>query len=177
MPTLNRFPLLGLWAREAALRLGYNSEDAQSLGHAYAVLYAIRAQSVPRPKYPRGDATATSDPIPAATPDDPDLIDLGGDELEVRYTPAGRIHGIVGRAQPQTPRTYEVSVQRKFPGDYHHRLERAFEEVWNTIEPRQILSGRLIYKLYDQWKKSCAAGRMVDLDKLLKWCEERTANP
>ena len=43
MPNLNRFPLLGLWAREAAHRLGYADHDADTLGHAYAVLYAIRA--------------------------------------------------------------------------------------------------------------------------------------
>ena len=44
MPTLNRFPLLGLWAREAATRIGYTAPDADTIGHAYAVLYAIRAQ-------------------------------------------------------------------------------------------------------------------------------------
>lgn len=50
MPTLNRFPLLGLWAEEAARRLGYRKDGAESLGHAYSVLYAIRAQRVQRPK-------------------------------------------------------------------------------------------------------------------------------
>jgi hypothetical protein len=43
MPTLNRFPILGLWAEEAARRIGYSKDEAESLGHAYAVLYAIRA--------------------------------------------------------------------------------------------------------------------------------------
>ena len=48
MPNLNRFPLLGLWAKEAARRIGHNDADAQTIGHAYAVLYAIRANSPDR---------------------------------------------------------------------------------------------------------------------------------
>ena len=35
MPSLNRFPLLGLWAREAAHRIGYSDAEADVLGHAY----------------------------------------------------------------------------------------------------------------------------------------------
>ena len=46
MPTLNRFPLLGLWAKGAARRLGYTKDESEALGHAYAVLYAIRANAV-----------------------------------------------------------------------------------------------------------------------------------
>src|SRR5690242_5637434 len=49
MATLNRFPLLGLWAEEAARRIGYPKAEAESLGHAYAVLYAIRAQRLRQP--------------------------------------------------------------------------------------------------------------------------------
>ena len=48
MATLNRFPLLGLWAREAAHRIGYPDREADVLGHAYAVLYAIRANTPTR---------------------------------------------------------------------------------------------------------------------------------
>jgi hypothetical protein len=37
------------------------------------------------------------------------------------------------------------------------------------------LDGRLVYDLYDTWKKSCGAGRMVDLDELLRWCQPETS--
>jgi hypothetical protein len=50
MPTLNRFPLLALWAKEAARRMGYTVAESEALGHAYAVLYAIRAAGKPRQK-------------------------------------------------------------------------------------------------------------------------------
>ena len=40
-PTLNRFPLLGLFAHRAAKKLGYPEEDARLLGYSTALLYAI----------------------------------------------------------------------------------------------------------------------------------------
>jgi hypothetical protein len=33
-PTLNRFPLLGLWAKEAARRVGYSKGESEALGAA-----------------------------------------------------------------------------------------------------------------------------------------------
>jgi hypothetical protein len=36
---------------------------------------------------------------------------------------------------------------------------------------------RLVYDLYDEWKKSSGVGRLVDLDKLLAWSRERARNP
>jgi len=40
-PTLNRFPLFGLFAHQAACRLGYAENDARLLGYSTALLYAI----------------------------------------------------------------------------------------------------------------------------------------
>ena len=39
--TLNRFPLFGLFAYRAALRMKYPEETAKLLGYSTAVLYAI----------------------------------------------------------------------------------------------------------------------------------------
>ena len=61
MTTLNRFPLLSLWAREVARRLGYTAAEAESLGHAYAVLYAIRAAGKPKHKDDQPGAKKDSD--------------------------------------------------------------------------------------------------------------------
>jgi hypothetical protein len=40
-PTLNRFPLFGLFAHQAARHLGYPEDDARLLGYSTALLYAI----------------------------------------------------------------------------------------------------------------------------------------
>src|SRR5947209_215522 len=123
MPVLNRFPLLGLWAKEAARRLGYTRDEAEALGHAYAVLYAIRAAAPARAK--KKDAEAEK---PRRRPAEPagEQIDFGGDRLDVVRDDGGRLQGHVGGDGPQTAHTYEVSVESKFPAGYYEKLEKAF---------------------------------------------------
>jgi hypothetical protein len=166
MPTLNRFPLLGLWAEEAARRLGYRRDEAESLGHAYAVLYAIRANRRPKSAQEAAKKAAKEHKHPAAR-----QVHFGGDDLDVTSAD-GHVRGKVGGGKPQTPASYESSVEGKFPAGYYERLRKAFRRVLRTVPPRQ-LRGRLVYDLYDEWKRQCGVGRLVDLDRLLEWCDER----
>lgn len=163
MPTLNRFPLLGLWAREAARRIGYSAPEADALGHAYAVLYAIRANMRPeqRKEAPRGKPKRR---LPA------EHVEFGGDTLDVVHDEAGHLLGRVGGDRPQTPRTYRTSVARKFPEGYLEQVAGAFRKVLDRVPAKQ-LDGPMIYDLYDRWKKEAGVGRRVDLDKLIEWCE------
>jgi hypothetical protein len=169
MPTLNRFPLLALWAKEAARRIGYTVAESEALGHAYAVLYAIRAAGKPHKKPKEG---APTKPRPKAPPLPVSEIDFGGDRIPVIPRAAGKVGGFVG-GEPQTSRSYRSHVIHKFPPGYYKKLEEAFRLVFQTYRPKE-LNGRLLYELYDGWKKSCGAGRLVDLDKLLAWCDRRT---
>jgi hypothetical protein len=169
---LNRFPLLGLWAREAAHRLGYSDADADTIGHAYAVLYAIRANSTSKPvKYKDKEAAAAVEKA-LAEKTEIERLDFCDDELQVSRNAQGRLIGHVGNALPQTPETYRYKVVGKFPPAWHEKLQTAFRNFFQAYPPDR-LNTRILYTLYDQWKKSCAAGRLVDLDKLIKWCEER----
>lgn len=173
MAILNRFPLLGLWAKEAALRLGYAVGEAKALGHAYAVLYAIRA-AAPRVRHEEKAAAK-----PARKHVETEQIDFSGDKIDITRDANGKVLGLVGHEQPQTARSYRSQVEAKFPDDYYEKLEKAFRAVWHTIPPGQI-KDRRVYKVYDQWKKLCGVGREVDLDKLLDWCEKagkQTARP
>jgi hypothetical protein len=171
VPTLNRFPLLGLWAEEAARRLGYTRGEAEALGHAYAVLYAIRARGPQHKK-------AAEEKKPAAKParEPAEQVEFGGDRLDVTRNEGDRVQGLVGGDTPQTPRSYAVSVARKFPPGYYEKLQEAFRTLFKALPPRAMKT-RLVYELYDEWKKSCGVGRLVDLDKLLAWCRERAKNP
>jgi hypothetical protein len=166
MPVLNRFPLLGLWAKEAARRLGYPKDEAESLGHAYAVLYAIRAAAPRKARKEEAEAARPRKKRRAA-----EEVEFGGDQLEV-VREGGRLRGHVGGDGPQTPHSYEVSVEDKFPLGYYEKLEKAFREVFRRYPPRAFKKDRLLYTLYDRWKKSCGVGRSVDLDELLRWCRE-----
>jgi hypothetical protein len=172
MPSLNRFPLLGLWAREAARRVGHNDADAQTIGHAYAVLYAIRANSPTRPVAYKDKEAAASAKAALAQPSPIELLEFGGDRLEISRGPEGQIIGRVGGQLPQTAETYRYKVEGKFPAGYRQKVQEAFRALLQAYSPEK-LNSKLIYSLYDQWKKQCAAGRMVDLDKLIKWCQDR----
>jgi hypothetical protein len=165
--TLNRFPLLGLWAEEAARRIGYSKDEAESLGHAYAVLYAIRARG--KPHLPASAKTEIKHRKPVAT----ERMEFGGDQLDVVHR-NGKVRGLVGHAQPQTPESYRASVEHKFPPGDYRRLQKAFRAVFRQFPPKRVDS-RLIYDLYDQWKQQCAVGRLVNLDQLLAWCQEHGA--
>ncbi|MBY0233181.1 MAG: hypothetical protein K2W96_28190 [Gemmataceae bacterium] len=168
MTTLNRFPLLGLWAREAALRVGHAPADADALGHAYAVLYAIRASVPPRAK----DAKTPQAAPPAEGGRPVERLLFAGDEIDIRRV-GERIIGQVG-GDAQTPGSFRHKIRGKYPAGWFDRLEAAFRAVLARHEPER-LGSRLVYSLYDQWKKACAAGRLVDLDRLLAWCEGRAA--
>jgi hypothetical protein len=166
MPTLNRFPLLGLWAREAARRIGYSAPDAEAIGHAYAVLYAIRANK--RPKTASAHEPAVRPKPRHAT----DQLSFAGDQLDIVYDDAGHIQGLVGGDRPQTPRSYRVSIVNKFPPGYFGQLTEAFQKVLKAYPPKSM-DGRIVYDLYDEWKQACGVGRRVDLDKLIEWCAQR----
>lgn len=169
MALLNRFPLLGLWAREAALRIGYSEAESDTLGHAYAVLYAIRANSPIRPgKYKDMDAKAAADKVKEENPAI-DRLRFGDDELQISRDREGRLIGRVGDAEPQTPQSYRYKIVSKFPGDWYGKVQSAFRDFLSTYS-RERLDSRALYTLYDSWKKSCASGRMVDLEKLVAWC-------
>ena len=129
MTTLNRFPLLGLWAEEAARRLGYRKDEAESLGHAYAVLYAIRA----RPRSPR---TPAAKPTHANKHAASHRIRFCGDDIDAAYDVDGRLRGKVGGGRRQTPASYRSAVEAKFPPGYYDRLQKAFHDLLKTLPPR-----------------------------------------
>lgn len=172
MASLNRFPLLGLWAREAARRIGYPEMEADVLGHAYAVLYAIRANSLIRPgKYKDKEAEAAARRVKDESPEITGL-EFGEDELQVSRTSEGVLVGRVGNAEPQTPQSFRYKIVSKYPAGYYDKVRVAFHDFLEAYTPEK-LNTKLIYRLYDQWKKQCAAGRLVDLDKLIEWCDKR----
>jgi hypothetical protein len=172
MPNLNRFPLLGLWAREAAARMGYDDTDADTIGHAYAVLYAIRANSPTRPVIYKDKEAAAAAEKALADKSPVEALRFCGDDLEVTRDSAGRLTGRVGGALPQTPQSFRYKVASKFPAGYYEKVQAAFRSFFGAVEPERVNS-RFLYAVYDQWKKGCAAGRLVDLDRLIRWCEER----
>jgi hypothetical protein len=88
-----------------------------------------------------------------------------------RRTSNGELVGRVGNAEPQTPQSYRYKIVSKFPADSYLTLQTAFHDFLQAYSPEK-LNTRLVYALYDQWKKSCAAGRLINLEKLIAWCAD-----
>jgi hypothetical protein len=171
MPTLNRFPLLGLWAREAAARIGYPAEECDVIGHAYAVLYAIRANSPSKPyHYKDADAKKAADKVKKENPAIEKLT-FADDELNVSRTSEGVLVGRVGDAEPQTSQSYRYKIVKKYPEGWYEKVQEAMQEFFATYDT-QKLDTRVVYTLYDNWKKSCAQGTLVDLEKVIAWCQK-----
>ena len=174
MTKLNRFPLLGLWARAAAERMGYSVDEAKIIGHAYAVLYAIRARGpkISSRKYRKSKKVKTVEYAIGGN-DNIDKLKFCGDFLEMEFDEEFNIvKGLVGGGKPpQTPETYEKSIERKFPEDFHLRLYKKFSEFFESVSKME-LDSKLVYDLYDRWKKECGVGRFVDLEKLEEWIDE-----
>lgn len=176
MATLNRFPLFGLWNRVAATHLGYAEDEAMCIGHAVAVLYAIRAKGGGKAK----SHSKSSKTIPAgdtaqalATED----VRFGGDSLPCEFDVEGRVlRCLVGVQAPkdaaQTPDSYRSAVQEKIPPEHLAALSDAMAALLATYQEKELL-GSLLYDIYDEWKQGCKAGRRVDLDLLVKWLGDR----
>jgi hypothetical protein len=174
MATLNRFPLLALWAREAARRLGYPEREADVIGHGYAVLYAIRANSPKKPVHykDKDAARAAQEALASPTASELETLSFGGDDLQVSRNGRGELVGRVGDQMPQTPESYRYKVMRKFPAGYYERVQAAFRDFLAAVDTDR-LDSKMVYTLYDQWKKECASGGSVDLDRLIQWCHDR----
>lgn len=173
MTTLNRFPVLGLWAKAAAIRIGFDYDEAASLGHAYALLYAIRANSRGGPRlanYSKTKVKVSKNPYEAETQD---RMNFCGDTLETIEI-CNRIRGKVGGKNPQTPESYRKAIIQKFPARYYEVLETAFQEFFDQYSPMKVNS-KMVYSVYDEFKRDCRAkSRFIDLDLLLEWVRERT---
>lgn len=176
MATLNRFPLFGLWNRVAAQVLGYDEDEAKCIGHAVAVLYAIRAQGGARkPKHPKEAAA-----IPAGDGEEllaNEELGFGGDSLPCEMDDDGTVLKCFvgcrsGKDHPQTPDSYDFNVEAKIKPEYLGPLTESMHDLLSSYKTAE-LGGKLIYRLYDEWKKDCKAGRRVDLDELVTWLQER----
>jgi len=82
LPTLNRFPLFGLFAQRAARNMGYSDEEAQLLGYSTARLFAIykaKGQKKDRAEKPRKEPPREVKKLKTET------IEFGGQQYEARH--------------------------------------------------------------------------------------------
>jgi hypothetical protein len=80
--TLNRFPLLGLFAHQVARHLGYPEDDARLLGYSTALLYAIFKAKA---KATKEKAESKKKELPTEIEAKATTLRFGGQEFQVIY--------------------------------------------------------------------------------------------
>jgi hypothetical protein len=166
-PTLNRFPLFGLFAFRAAIKIGYAEDDARLLGYSTALLYAIfKAKSQATKESPEAEKTVPKEIKEAKTA----TIEFGGQEFTVVPGKGKRLKQTIVGHEFHDPDEFDSQVKAKFPEGWYERLAKAFDEYLDAYEPEQL---NHLFDLYKAWRDENKVGfNRVDLEKLLQWLHE-----
>ncbi len=170
--TLNRFPLFGLFAYRAALRMGHSESAARLLGYSTAVLYAIFKAKAQKQKEST-DKEAKKKMPPEVKKAKTGTVEFGGKQFTVIYDDAQHLRKTVVGHEIQTPDKYDSQVEGKFPSDWHDRLAKAFDKYLVPHTPSELNTGNTLYELYKAWRDECKVGfNRVDLEELTRWLKE-----
>ena len=144
--TINRAPVLALWATVVAERLGFSRDEALSLGKAVTGLNAqtkgqhlgvYKKHEVPRE---RREGRA-------------DSVELFGREVPVTRTPEG-IRALA-KGEPVSPKSVQTYLQTKF-GECLPTVRAAMEELAKSMKP-DALAARA-FALYAQFRPQIPEG-------------------
>lgn len=165
-PTLNRFPLFGLFAHQVARHMGYDEDDARLLGFSTALLYAIfkaksqsNKETADKKELPKEIAEAKTKPL-----------QFGGQEFQVIYKGKRLKQTVVG-SEIHDAEEYDSQIKAKFPEGRYDRLSKAFAKYLAAYDAGQLDN---LFDLYKPWRDENKVGfNRVDLEKLLAWLGER----
>jgi hypothetical protein len=148
--TINRAPVLTLWAAVVAERLGYDRDEAATLGKAVAGMNAVsKARTLglvkPAEKPAPGKATARS-----ATAQ---RVELLGRQVPVLRTPKGLRAAKDGK--PVTPESVQRYLDTKF-GESLDAVREAMAALAKSV-PKPELAARA-FALYEEFRPGIPAG-------------------
>jgi len=166
--TLNRFPLLGLFAHQAARHMGYPEDDARLLGFSTALLYAIFKAKAQAKKE---SAESKKKELPTEIAAKTETLQFGGQEFQVIYGKGKRLKQTVVGHEVHDAEEYDSQIRAKFPEGWYDRLAKAFDKYLAAHDPDEL---NWLFDLYKAWRDENKVGfNRVDLEKLAAWLEER----
>jgi hypothetical protein len=166
--TINRAPVLTLWATLVAERLGYAREEALTLGKAVAGLNAqskgrrlgIFAAPAGKPAVKKAGETAPAKPAAAKT------VELMGRAIPVARTKDG-VRAVV-HGKPTDPASVGRYLEQKF-GDAYDDATAALKALARARQPRALAQDA--FALYEAFRPAIPAGQrgwgakgVLDLD-------------
>ncbi len=173
--TINRAPVLTLWAAVVAERLGYNRDEALTLGKALA---GLNAQSKGRRLgIYQAPSEETAKKARERKQGEEYTVMLMGRTVPVVLTDEGVRATTEGR--PTSPSSVEHYLKGKF-GEALPEVQKAMEELARSMPPRQLAARA--YSLYEDFRpeipegtKGWGAKGELDLDRIRESAEKGKA--
>jgi len=169
--TINRAPVLTLWAAVVAERLGFRRDEALTLGRAVAGLNAYakgRSLGIFRPK-PKDVRERRRKLAKGETLE----VDLLGRAVPATHTRDGL--RAVSKGKPIDPESVERYLESKF-GDALPDARAAMRALAKSLPPAKLAEGA--YVLYEAFRPKIPAGKQgwgasgrLDLDRIRKLAE------
>jgi len=147
---INRAPVLTLWATTVAERLGFDEDEALSLGKAVA---GLNAQS-------KGQRLGIFKPVPqevkkarAQKRGEEFLIEICGRQVPAINTPEG-VRAVI-KNQPIEAKSVERYLESKF-GESLGNARAAMRDLAKAFRPEQLLKNA--FSLYEQFRPAIPEG-------------------
>jgi hypothetical protein len=163
--SVNRAPVLTFWAAAVAERLGFDPDEALSLGKAFAGLTAqTKGQRLgiyePKPK--------EAEKARAQEPGEVFRVELMGRAVPAVNTEKGVC--ALAKSRPISPAAVKRYLERKF-GDALPEVRKALKALANAFEPQEL--ARRAFHLYEQFRPEVPEGAqgwgakgVLDLDRI-----------
>ena len=175
--TVNRAPVLTLWATVVAERMGFDTDEAHSLGRAVA---GMNAQSKGQMLgiYTPGK-TADGEPLPKTGLGEELWVELCGRSVPARRFQTGL--RAVKKDEPVDPDKTRTYLKSRFK-DALAPTREAMETLARSLDPEEI--GSRAYGLYTRFRPEIPKGKTgwgargeLDLDLIRSLAERQGAKP
>jgi hypothetical protein len=150
--TINRAPVLTLWATVVAERMGFDSDTALSLGRALAGMNAQSKGQMLGIYRPGQNEDGT--PLPKVGLGEEFWIEFCGRSVPAKQTPQGV--RAVKKDQPVEPEKTRSYLESKFKESLAPARE-AMEELAASMDPKEI--GEKAYGLYTRFRPEIPKGK------------------
>jgi hypothetical protein len=169
---INRAPVLTLWASTVAERLGFDPDEALSLGKAVA---GLNAQS-------KGQRLGIFKPVPhevkkarARKRGKEFFIEIFGRQVPASNTPNG-LRAVI-KNQPIEPKSVERYLESKF-GESLGTVRAAMRDLAKAFPPEQLSTNA--FRLYEEFRPAIPAGvrgwgakGSLDIDRIRSLAKEQ----
>jgi hypothetical protein len=148
--SINRAPVLTLWAAIVAERLGFNHDEALTLGKAVAGLNAQakgRRLGIFKPQEEKAQKAREK------KPGETFLVEVCGRTVPAINTDDGIRAAIKGK--PISPENVARYIESKF-GDALDRVRKAMEKLASAFQPKELAERS--FGLYEQFRPQIPAG-------------------